>query len=423
MQEDFIHYLWKHRKFDASDLKTTNGKELVIISSGEHNHNSGPDFFNAQLRIADQLWAGNVEMHLRSSDWFVHHHETDKAYDNVILHVVWEHDTEVFGKGNTAMDTLELQQFVPKTALDNYQKLFSRSQRWINCESDFASVDEFLVSNWLERLFFERLERKSVGINEMLTASNNDWEAVLFKMLAKGFGLKVNGASFLSIANSIEYTIIRKECGKSESLEALFFGQAGLFIEEKEDAYFNQLKEIYNYQKHKYDLNNQSVTPLQFFRLRPSNFPTLRWSQLAQLYHQDRHLFSRVINADSIEELYDIFRVETSSYWETHFTFGKSSSKRKKRTTDAFIDLLLINTIIPLKFSHASQLGRSIDDDIIEWASELKPESNSIVDKFNTYRAASNSAMHSQALIELKTNYCDRNKCLQCAIGNSILTN
>ena len=423
MQEDFIHYLWKHKKFEVSSLKTTKEKTIQIISSGEHNHNAGPDFFNAQLKIDEQLWAGNVEMHLKSSDWFAHHHETDTAYDNVILHVVWEHDTEVFRKDNTEIDTLELKNYISKEALGNYQKLFSKQQKWINCENDFASVDEFLLSNWLERLYFERLEQKSKQIKLLLEASKNNWEAVLFKMLAKNFGLKVNGTSFLSIANSVEFSIIRKESPKAENMEALLFGQAGLFSENKEDVYFNELKCIYNYQKHKYSLNNQSVTSLQFFRLRPPNFPTIRLSQLAELYHKSTNLFSEVINATSKEEIYKIFDVKTSTYWEAHFTFGKESKKSIKRTTEAFIDLLFINTIIPVKFSYARQLGKTIDEEIVQWMSDLKSEKNSIVDRFNTLKRVSNNAMHSQAFIQLKANYCDKNKCLQCAVGNSILTN
>ena len=201
MQEDFLHYIWKHKKFEISNLKTTNNEMVSIISVGTHNQNTGPDFFNAQINIAEQLWAGNVEIHVKSSDWFLHNHETDSNYDNVILHVVWEHDTDVFRKDNSNIPTLEIKQYVSKEALNNYEKLFSKSQKWINCEQDFSSVDDFIVNNWLERLYFERLERKSEIIKQLLSDSKNDWEAVLFKMLTKNFGLKVNGDSFLQLAN------------------------------------------------------------------------------------------------------------------------------------------------------------------------------------------------------------------------------
>jgi len=423
MREDFIHYLWRYKKFEIKDLMTTKDKPIIVLSSGVPNHDAGPDFFNAQLRIDDQFWAGNVEIHLKSSDWFAHSHENDIAYDNVILHVVWEHNSEIFRKDNSEIDTLELKQYVSKEALNNYYKLFSKQQKWINCENDFGDVDEFLLSNWLERLYFERLERKSDEINVLLQKSKNDWEAVLFKMLAKNFGLKVNGESFLSISKSIDFAIFRKEGTSIQKMEALLFGQAGLLDEEKEDNYFKELKALYSYQKHKYGLNNQSVTPLKFFRLRPPNFPTIRLSQLANLYHTKGNLFAEIFDANSIIEIYQILSISSSAYWETHYTFGKVSKKTNKKITKSFIDLLLINTIIPLKFSYSKFLGKSIDTEIIQWMSDLRSEKNSIVEKFNTLMPLSNNAMNSQALIQLKSNYCDKNNCLQCAVGNDILTN
>jgi len=209
MKEDFLHYIWKHKAFSTSNLKTTNNEVVTIKQLGQHNHNAGPDFFNAQIVIADQLWAGNLEIHLKSSDWYVHNHETDKAYDNVILHVVWEHDNEIFRKDSTEIPTLELKHYVDKNLIDNYQKLM-QSKSWINCDGNFAEVDDFLLSNWIERLYIERLQRKSNDIQKLLKIYNNDWEAVLFKMLTKNFGLKVNGESFLSLANSFDFSIVRK---------------------------------------------------------------------------------------------------------------------------------------------------------------------------------------------------------------------
>ena len=198
-----------------TNLKTVLKEELSIVSAGQHNVNSGPDFFNAQIKIGEQLWAGNVEIHIKSSDWFLHNHEQDKAYDNVILHVVWEHDTDVFRKDNTAIATLVLKDLVNKGVLNNYEKLFLipiviGSNKWINCEHDFKDVDDFLLNNWFERLYFERLERKTKIIEGLLKESKNDWEAVLFKMLAKTFGLKVNGESFFSLAQSIDFFNYKK---------------------------------------------------------------------------------------------------------------------------------------------------------------------------------------------------------------------
>lgn len=422
MQEDFIHYLWKHKKFDSRDLKTVKEQSITLVAVGEHNLNTGPDFFNAQLKIDEQLWAGNVEIHIKSSDWFVHNHETDSNYDNVILHVVWEHDTEIFRKDNTEIPTLVLKDYVPLTALSSYNRLFNQTQKWINCENDFSQVNDFVIENWLERLYFERLERKALNIGSVLKESTNDWEAVLFKLLAKNFGLKVNGEAFLSLANSFDFTIVRKQHSDLLSLEALFFGQAGLLEDNIEDAYYISLKKEYGFLKQKYGLSNQGVIPLQFFRLRPSNFPTIRLSQLANVYHLHQNLFSKIIEARTMEELYSIFSVAVSSFWDSHYTFGNASKESKKKITKSFIDLLLINTIIPLKYTYAKHQGKLLSEDLIKIIKQIASEKNSIVDKFYELKEVSNSALQSQALIQLKTEYCNKNKCLQCAIGNALIS-
>ena len=421
MQEDFLHYIWKYKKFNALNLQTTQQHAISIVNAGFHNHNAGPDFFNAQLKINNQLWAGNVEIHIKSSDWYVHNHETDIAYDNVILHVVWEHDTEVFRKDNSQIPTLELKDIVSQTALQSYNKLFAKTQKWINCEKDFAEVDDFTFKNWLERLYFERLERKSLEIEELLKQSANNWEAVLFKLLSKNFGLKVNGEAFLSLANSFDFSVIRKNQSKLMSLEALFFGQLGLLDNDVQDAYFLELKNEYHFLSNKFKLLQEGVSPLQFFRLRPPNFPTIRLSQLANLYHENQNLFSNVIEANSLIDLYKLFTVRTSQFWETHFTFNKTAKQSIKKTTKAFIDLLLINTIIPLKFSYAKHQGKTINEEIVMLMHQLDSEKNSIIEKFNSLKMVSNSALHSQALLQLKNEYCNKNKCLQCAVGNSLL--
>lgn len=421
MQEELLHYIWKHKKLDVGHLKTVQNEPIDIVLAGQHNLNSGPDFFNAQLRIGEQLWAGNVEIHVKSSDWFVHNHEQDIAYDNVILHVVWEHDTEVFRKDNTEIPTLELKNYIDKQLLENYNRLYSNQNKWINCEYHFAEVDEFIVDNWLERLYFERLERKSNAINELLVNSKNDWEAVLFKLLAKTFGLKVNGEAFFSLAQSIDFSIVRKIQSKPEQLEALLFGQASLLEGDLQNSYYLNLVNEYQFLKQKFQLEHQQVLPLKFFRLRPPNFPTIRLSQLAMLYHQQPHLFSKVIAINSLKEFYEVFDISTSLFWETHYTFEKQSKISTKKLTKAFVDLLIINTILPLKFCYAKDTGQKIEDQIIKIASAIASEDNSIVKAFNGLKKVSNSSLQSQALIQLKNEYCSKNKCLQCAVGNAII--
>jgi len=423
MQEDFLHYIWKHKKIQFKNLKTTRGESIVISAVGQHNFNSGPDFFNAKLKIEEQLWAGNVEIHIKSSDWFVHNHEQDKAYDNVILHVVWEDDTDVFRKDNTPIPTLELKSIVNEKMLSNYEKLFSNQNKWINCENDFASTDDFILNNWLERLYIERLERKSKTIETLLFESKNDWESVLFKMLTKNFGLKVNGDSFFSLAQSIDFSIIRKTQSKPQVLEALLFGQSGLLQVPIEVAYHSSLAKEYKFLKQKFSLQNTRVLPLQYFRLRPPNFPTIRLSQLASLYNKHQNLFSKIIECNKLEDFYELLKVSTSVFWKTHYTFQKESKLSTKTLSKPFMDLLLINTIVPIKFSYAKQNGMAIDSEIIKIASTISSEKNSIISAFNNLKKISQSSLHSQSLIQLKTAYCDKNKCLQCAIGNSLINN
>ena len=422
MKEDFLHYLWKFKKFQTNTLKTQIGEPIEIVSVGEHNFNSGPDFFNAKLKIGIQLWAGNVEIHVKSSDWFLHNHEQDKAYDNVILHVVWEHDTEIFRKDNTVIPTLQLKDFIADNVLNNYQKLFNKKHTWINCETEFASVDDFLIKNWLERLYFERLEQKSETIQALLQASQNDWEAVLFKMLTKNFGLKVNGDSFFSLANSIDFSVIRKTQNNLETLEALLFGQAGFLNDDFQDLYYLGLVKEYAFLKQKFKLENNHVLPMQFFRLRPPNFPTIRISQLSSLYYRHQNLFSKIIEINTLQGFYDLFKVSTTTHWETHYTFQKVSKASTKLLTKSFVDLLLINTIIPLKFCYAKQKGENIDELILSLGTTIQSEKNSIINAFNDLIKVSNSALDSQALIQLKTHYCDKNRCLKCAVGNSIIS-
>ena len=421
MQEEFLHYIWKHKKFQFFNLTTSSKQNLEILSVGLHNLNSGPDFFNAKLKIDDQLWAGNVEIHINSSDWYIHKHETDKNYDNVILHVVWNDDVEIFRKDNTLIPTLELKEYVLPQTLKNYNSLLSQKKQWINCEKDIADIDNFTINNWLERLYLERLERKSDELHLLLKKSKNNWEEVLFKMLTKNFGLKLNGEAFLSLAESFDFSIFRKEQNNLQNLEALLFGQANLLNKEIEDSYYFKLNESYNFLKHKYKLNNQAVLPLQFFRLRPLNFPTIRLSQLSALYNKNQSLFSEIINSHSIIDLYSLFNIQASEYWKTHFTFGKISKKSDKKLSKAFIDLLLINSIIPVIFAYSKFKGNPDEEKMLNFIQEIKPEKNSIINKFKELKLNTKSALESQALIELKTNYCSKNKCLHCAIGSALL--
>ena len=420
MKEDFLHYLWKYKKFDVTSLKTTDGHEVAIINSGQYTQLAGPDFFNAQVVIDNQKWAGNVEIHLKSSDWYMHNHERDDNYDSVILHVVWEHDSEIFRKNNSEIPVLELKNYVSKEILENYQQLMT-PKSWIFCEKQIKETDDFVLKNWQERLFFERLERKSNPIIELANQTKNDWEAVLFQMLAKNFGLNTNGEIFLKIAQSIPYNIVRKESFEVENLEALIFGNAGLLDTEKEDNYYKDLKFRFFYLLHKYQIEKTIIEPVQFFKHRPDNFPTIRLSQLANLYHNQQNLFSKIINISDIKSVYDLFHISVSDYWKTHYSFDKESTKKSKFLSKSFVDLLIINTIIPIKFAYAKSLGKEISEDLIDLLNEVAPENNSIIDKFAAFGIKSKSAFETQALLQLKNEYCNKSRCLDCAVGSNLM--
>ena len=421
MKEYFLHYVWKFQKFEGVNLNTSKFEKLHIKNPGSHNLNSGPDFFNAQVELDGQLWAGNVEIHIKSSDWYAHNHESDPAYDNVILHVVWEHDAEIYRKDGAPIPTLILNDIVPSSTLQQYHKLFSKEKKWINCENDFAKVDSFTMENWLERLYIERLQRKQEILLQELQDTQNHWESLLFQMLCKNFGLNINGNSFFSIAKSVDFSVIKK-CRQDQSdLEALFLGQAGLLNGEKEDGYFHILKERYAYLKHKFSLKNDTIVPPSFFRLRPPNFPTVRFSQLAALYHEQNNLFSKIMDIQKIKDFYTLLNVSASKYWNTHYNFEISSKEHKKRLTKNFMDLLIINTVLPIKFCYATQQGQDVSETILKIASQIPSERNGIVDKFNSLKMISKNAYQSQALLQLKNEYCDKNRCLQCAIGNAIV--
>ncbi len=422
MKEDFLHYLWKFKKFETLNLRTTQNESVTIIKTGDYLELSGPDFFNAQIVIGDQKWAGNIEIHIKSSDWYVHHHEKDIAYENVVLHVVWEHDAEIFRENNIEIPVLVLKDYVSSDIISSYKSLLA-PKSWIFCEREISEIDDFVFKNWKERLFFERLERKSKFIYDLLEETNQDWEAVLFCLLAKNFGLNTNGNSFLQIAKAIPFSVIRKESFEVENLEALLLGTAGLLDKDGEDVYFTDLKFRYFYLLHKYQFEKCHIDFVQFFKHRPDNFPTIRLSQLANLYTKHQNLFSKLINLKTVKDVYNLLGVSASLYWQNHYQFDKESPKKAKYLSKAFLDLVIINTIIPLQFAYFTIMGETISEDLIEFMNEVAPENNAIISKFNSFGIVSKNAFETQTLLELKNEYCNKKACLKCALGMELLKN
>lgn len=420
MNEDFIHYLWKFKKLSGVPLFTTMGERIVIKSLGTHNVHSGPDFFNAQLVIGDQLWAGNVEMHLKSSDWYVHGHDDDPAYDNVVLHVVWQHDAEICRRDEVPIPVLEVSHYISKHLITSYEKLFAvKNSKFINCEMQLATVESFRVMQWLEKMFIERLEHRAMRLQLMLQQQQNDWEAVFFQLLCRSFGTKVNADAFENLSRSVDQQVLRKLSQDAQQLEAVFLGQAGLLDKSHKDPYFEQLLNGYAFAKAKFNLQPAPI-PMKFFRLRPANYPTVRLSQLAVLYHLHPQLFSEVLLAKSKEAIYKLFEIQASPYWSNHHVFDKLTDSREKVLTTNFIDLLIINCIVPLRFIHARFMGHDCTEELLTLMQTLPPEKNTIITRFKKMVDVKD-ALTSQALLQLKPHYCDVHKCLHCDIGVSLL--
>jgi hypothetical protein len=420
MKEDFIHYIWKYKKFNFSNIKTSDGEELIILNSGDYLQKEGPDFFNAQIIIADQKWAGNIEIHVKSSDWYLHHHEKDINYNNVILHVVWNHDTPIYRKDNSEIPVFEIKNYVSQDVQHTYKEL-STKKSWIYCENQIKNIDSFVLANWQERLFLERLEEKAKPIQELLTETHQDWEAVLFYLLAKNFGLNTNGDAFYKIAKSLTFSLIQKESLEVIYLEALLFGQANLIPDDVEDNYPKELKDWYDYLTIKYKLNKPTLENIQFFQLRPDNFPTIRLAQLSMLYHLQRNLFSKIISTKNLTEIQSLFDLSVNGYWKTHYNFDKPSPKKGKSLSREFINLLIINTIIPIKFAYAQNQGKESAEILIDLLATIPAEKNNIIEKFSIFGIKSKNAFQTQALLQLKNNYCNSKKCLNCAIGLDLL--
>ncbi len=423
MREDLLHFIWKYKKLQFRDLVASTGEKIQVLDVGSHNHLAGPDFFNAKVQVEDQLWAGNIEIHLKSSDWYVHNHERDSKYNNVILHVVWEDDGKVFRSDNSEIPTLQLKDYISDDILNRYQNLFDKNRKtFINCENEIAEIDAFTLENWMERLYFERLEQKSTLVFKLLKQSKNDWEQVLFTLLLKNFGLKINAEAFLSLANVLNFSTLRKLQANILQLESVLFGMSHLLEDDGIiDEYYIHLKKEFKYQKNKYDLVIEAVLKPEFFKLRPPNFPTIRLSQLANLYAIHRGLFHKIIAAESVEQLHLIFDISASPYWDDHFTFGKVSKKSKKKLSKKFIDLLVINTVLPLKFCYAKHTGKEVNLEIKTIIKAIKKEENSIINKFKEHGVLTKNARGSQAMLQLYNEYCTKNKCLRCAVGNKLI--
>lgn len=428
MNEDFLHYVWKFQLFDKAELKAASGERIEIIRAGEHNYDSGPDFFNAQIKINGTLWAGNVEIHINSSDWNKHKHFADKAYDNVILHVVFNNDAENhvlrLQPKNTKGDTIpeiELKFRILPGVQKNYE-LLQKSSKSFACAGIIKNVKEHTAAIWLERMAIERMEEKQQLLEDLFASSGNNWDVFCYYLLAKNFGFKTNADAFLSLAQSLPLTILQKHANDVFQLESLLFGQSGLLDDYLEDEYAKKLQNEYAFLKKKYSLVSLKKENWKFLKMRPVNFSTIRIAQFAALISKSPRLFSVLIEQKNAASIKQFLSVTASSKWDTRYSFTTSSNEQPKVLGDEAMENIIINTIAPLLFFY----GRKKDDEgccdlAVELMAAVPPENNKITREYQSSGFGPASALQSQGMLHMNKNYCKKSACLKCAIGNDLI--
>jgi hypothetical protein len=416
MTERLLQYIWQFQYYNVAGLQTQDGEQVQIIYPGSYNTNQGPDFLDAKIKIGDTVWAGSIELHVQASQWHNHKHSSDDNYNNVILHVVWQNDKP----GVTNLPTAELQPLVSTLLLTQYEALMTTGG-FIPCEKILHNVPAITWVAWKERLLVERLLQKSNIIFDYLRQSNNHWEEAFWWLLAKNFGIKINSAAFEQMAQSIPVTVLAKHKNQIHQLEALLLGQAGLLNDNYEEDYPNLLKKEYQFLQTKYKLK-PAVLPVHFLRMRPANFPTVRLAQLAMLVYTSVHLFAKVKECITVEELQQLLQVTANDYWHYHYIFDEPVAFKKKTLGTQMIDNIIINTIVPTVFAYGQYHNdNSYKDKALRWLEKITAEKNVITKGFMALGVTNGNAFDSQALIQLKNNYCNKKHCLSCSVGNSLL--
>ena len=424
--EEILHYVWKHKIFPLKELKTTDGRCVEVLNPGLHNTDAGPDFSDAMIKIDGILWAGNVEIHQKASDWYNHHHDENPVYSNVILHVVGKDDVEVLYPDGKPIPQLVLP--IPQSVLTNYEQLLSVPEN-PRCGNVVRNLPLLLVHSWMSALYIERLEMRTKQIFERLEKCEKDWEHVLFITLARTFGFGKDGDAFEVWANTIPMSAVGKHRDDLFQIEAIFFGQAGLLDDEmisqvylsdaQKDNYYQNLKKEYRYLSQKFSLTPINPHIWKFLRLRPQNFPHIRIAQLAMLFYEQHFSLSHILNAKDVEALYSILDTHVSSYWETHYTFASTQSEPiSKQLTKATKDLIIINSIVPILFAYGKYKSREdLCERAVEILENLKPEQNRFITEWENAGVKCESAADSQALIHLTRQYCQPHECLRCRFG------
>jgi uncharacterized protein YihD (DUF1040 family) len=416
MNESLLQFIWHHQYFNLWDLKTVNGEALEIVDPGIWNRDQGPDFLTGRIRVNGEEWAGNIELHVRTSEWELHGHSTDPNYNNVVLHVVWEHDADT----GPAVPVLELRSRVPQHLQQKYSRWMTQ-ENVIPCAGEISAVNPEIIYGWLDWLFLRRSEHRSQQMMLRVEALRMDWEEAFWRSLARAFGYKVNADAFEAIAGTLPVKLMMRHRNNPMQLEALLLGQAGLLRTDNGDEYSKNLFREYGFLRKKYRLI-KTYQPVHFLRMRPGNFPTVRLAQLAALVARNADLFRALLDLRTTSEIRDFFRVEAGEYWDHHYRFGESSLFLRKKTGEQFISNLLINTVIPFLVAYHQHAGNQNEiGSLMRMMEELDPELNSITASFSRLGIKCEHAAHTQALLELKKDYCEQLKCLDCTIGRSVL--
>lgn len=423
MTESFLHYLWQFQYFDKKELITTTGELVSISNPGILNTDAGPDFSQVKIKVDQISWVGSVEIHIQSSGWYEHKHHEDAAYENVVLHVVWEDNKPVYRTDGTRLPTLQLKDRVDKALVKSYTKLVNNVGH-IPCQAIFPSINTVIKQAMVDKASMIRLEEKSKQVLKLLQSNQGDWEETTYQLLAAGFGFKVNKDPFLQLSKSLPYRLIRKHRTSTEQTEALLFGQAGFLTTKTKDEYLTRLYNEFSFLNKKYNLSQAQLHPSQwkFLRLRPANFPTIRLAQFAALLGSCDNIFSTLLAIDNHQGLQKLFQVQTSSYWKQHYRFGKRATGSVPELGADSRDVILINTVVPLLIAYGqSRDDWSYVDRAVYFLQQTTAEKNKIIRLWQQLGYTASNAFETQGLIELYNNYCQRRACLNCTIGSTIL--
>lgn len=420
--EDFFHFIWQYRLYGAQKLYTTTREEIEVLQPGNLNKNAGPDFSNAKLIINKTTWAGNVEIHIKASDWILHQHQNDNAYDNVILHVVYDADQQIYRKDGTLIPTLVLKGLFARELMNKYESLVSSLNNF-PCEKQIGEVDEFIINHFLSRVLVERLADKSTEVYEKVKELKGDWDETFYHFMAKNFGFKVNAIPMEMLAQSLPQQLFAKHKDNSLQIEALIFGQAGFLNQKFEDKYPQELKREYQFLQKKYNLKPIDVSLWKFMRMRPQNFPTLRLAQFAALIVNSNHLFSKILHLKEYKNSVQLFEdLPVNPFWKKHYHFNKKTENVRLQLGKSSIDNILINTLSLFLFAYGKAMDQhNFETRALYLLENLPSENNAILQHFKNAGVNIKTAFNSQALLQLKKKYCNEKKCLNCAIGIKIL--